>query len=147
MKSNFYFKISSFFAFLLIADQMSKYLIRHFGGFYICNKNIAWGINIFDKLFWIIWIAIIILLAFILLGMNRKLKDWRQKGDKNTKILIYNFLFAILIMAGAISNIIDRLIFGCVMDFINIGFWPIFNLADSFIVLGGILLLAKYLKS
>lgn len=147
MKPSFYLKISSFFVFLLVTDQLSKYSIRHSGGFYICNKNIAWGINIPDGPFWIIWIALIIVLVSILLATNQKIKDTRQKDDKSSKAHIYNSLFIILIVTGAISNIIDRLLFGCVIDIINLGFWPVFNLADSFIVWGGILLLAKYLKS
>lgn len=45
----------------------------------------------------------------------------------------------IFILAGAISNILDRLYFGCVIDFIRLPFWPLFNLADAFIVIGVII--------
>jgi signal peptidase II len=51
-----------------------------------------------------------------------------------------------LILSGAVSNIIDRLYFGCVIDFIDLKIWPVFNLADSFIVLGVILILLKQFK-
>lgn len=47
-------------------------------------------------------------------------------------------------MGGAIGNLIDRLRFGEVTDFIDLGFWPVFNLADSAIVVGAVLL-AYYL--
>jgi len=56
--------------------------------------------------------------------------------------------FAIgLQLGGALGNLIDRLRTGAVVDFIDVGAWPIFNLADSSIVVGmallvGILLLA-----
>ena len=40
-------------------------------------------------------------------------------------------LFISLVVAGALGNIIDRARFGYVNDFINVGFWPIFNIADS----------------
>ena len=40
-------------------------------------------------------------------------------------------IFISLVVAGALGNIIDRLRFGYVNDFIDVGFWPIFNIADS----------------
>ena len=40
-------------------------------------------------------------------------------------------LFISLVVAGALGNIIDRARFGYVNDFIDVGFWPIFNIADS----------------
>ncbi len=45
-----------------------------------------------------------------------------------------------LLLGGALGNLIDRLSFGWVVDFIDLGFWPVFNLADSAIVLGVTLL-------
>ena len=39
-------------------------------------------------------------------------------------------------LGGAIGNLLDRLRYGHVVDFIDIGFWPIFNLADASIVIG-----------
>ncbi len=44
-----------------------------------------------------------------------------------------------LILGGTIGNLIDRLRFGGVTDFISIGIWPAFNIADSAIVVGAIL--------
>ena len=41
-----------------------------------------------------------------------------------------------MMLAGAIGNLLDRLRLGFVVDFIDIGPWPIFNLADSLIVVG-----------
>ena len=41
-----------------------------------------------------------------------------------------------LILGGTIGNLIDRLRFGYVTDFIDVGFWPAFNVADSAIVVG-----------
>ncbi len=46
-----------------------------------------------------------------------------------------------LLIGGAVGNIIDRLVFGYVVDFVAIGPWPRFNVADSAIT-GGVLLLA-----
>lgn len=42
------------------------------------------------------------------------------------------------IIGGALGNLYDRVIVGYVRDFITLGFWPSFNLADSFITLGTI---------
>ena len=41
-----------------------------------------------------------------------------------------------LIVGGAIGNIIDRLRFGYVVDFVSVGWWPIFNIADSGVSVG-----------
>ena len=43
---------------------------------------------------------------------------------------IFMRLFISLVVAGALGNIIDRIRFGYVKDFIDVGFWPIFNIAD-----------------
>ena len=45
-----------------------------------------------------------------------------------------------MILAGAFSNLIDRLRVGYVIDFIDFRFWPVFNLADAAITCGIILL-------
>ncbi len=47
-------------------------------------------------------------------------------------------------LGGAMGNLIDRVIHGYVVDFVDIGFWPIFNLADVSIVLG-VTILAYFL--
>lgn len=51
-----------------------------------------------------------------------------------------------LVMGGALGNGYDRLIHGTVTDFIAVFFWPVFNVADSAITLGVILLLLGYLR-
>jgi len=45
-----------------------------------------------------------------------------------------------LILAGALGNLIDRLRFGYVIDFLNFYIWPVFNIADSCITIGAVLL-------
>lgn len=45
-----------------------------------------------------------------------------------------------LAMGGAVGNVIDRIRFGHVQDFFDIHVWPIFNVADSAIVVGIVLL-------
>jgi signal peptidase II len=41
-----------------------------------------------------------------------------------------------LVLGGTVGNLIDRLWFGSVTDFIDIGPWPVFNIADSSVVVG-----------
>jgi len=51
-----------------------------------------------------------------------------------------------MFLGGVIGNLIDRLVRGYVVDFINIGFWPAFNIADSAITIGAMGLLIYYWK-
>jgi signal peptidase II len=50
-----------------------------------------------------------------------------------------------LILGGTIGNGFDRLFYGFVTDFINVHFWPVFNVADSAISTGVVLLIASTL--
>lgn len=45
------------------------------------------------------------------------------------------------ILGGAIGNLYDRIRYHAVIDFIDIKFWPVFNIADSFICLGAFLII------
>ncbi|MFH0930193.1 MAG: signal peptidase II [Candidatus Moraniibacteriota bacterium] len=111
-----------FFLFLVLvsADQ----IIKSISSFLVCNKNIAWNIPIAPAIFYFIWIAIIAFLISIF---------FRAKSP-NQKI------FLIFIFSGAISNILDRVRLGCVVDYIDLKFWPVFNLADVYIAVGTILI-------
>ena len=46
-----------------------------------------------------------------------------------------------LVIGGSVSNLVDRVRLGHVTDFLDLKFWPAFNLADSFIVVGVAILL------
>ena len=50
-----------------------------------------------------------------------------------------------LVIGGSISNLLDRVRLGYVTDFLDLRYWPAFNLADSFIVIGVVILLAALL--
>ena len=52
-----------------------------------------------------------------------------------------------LLIGGSASNLVDRVRLGHVTDFIDLGWWPAFNLADSFIVIGVAILLGALLVS
>lgn len=49
-----------------------------------------------------------------------------------------------LILGGAVGNLIDRMRFGGVIDFLDFRIWPVFNLADSCITVGAALLAVNF---
>ena len=51
-----------------------------------------------------------------------------------------------LVAAGALGNLYDRIRFGYVIDFIDLGVWPAFNIADSSICLGVFWILLQFWK-
>jgi signal peptidase II len=51
-----------------------------------------------------------------------------------------------LILGGAFGNLIDRVRLGYVVDFMQVGWFPIFNLADSAITVGAALLMLQFLR-
>jgi signal peptidase II len=62
---------------------------------------------------------------------------FRQGHGRQRKFYIISLS---LILAGALGNLIDRLFFGYVIDFLDFRIWPVFNVADSAISIGAILL-------
>ena len=52
-----------------------------------------------------------------------------------------------LLIGGSVANLVDRVRLGHVTDFLDLGFWPAFNLADSFIVVGVTILLATLVSA
>jgi signal peptidase II len=76
----------------------------------------------------------ILIPIFLLLFMRKKLGDLRY------------LIPSAMIIGGAIGNLIDRLAFGYVIDFLQFGSFPVFNVADSFITTGVILLSFSMLR-
>jgi signal peptidase II len=75
----------------------------------------------------IIGVIIILVYVFVL---------YRHFSSLDTRL---NKVALGLILGGTIGNLIDRLYFKSVTDFIDIGPWPVFNLADSSVVVGVII--------
>jgi signal peptidase II len=92
------------------------------------NRGAAFGILKNQVPVFIFTAAVAIALIYLNLKKNKK------KG-----LSLYNFALG-LILAGALGNLVDRLTFGYVIDFIDLRIWPVFNVADSAITAGAILL-------
>lgn len=128
-------------AILIAADQIIKYFIHNnmlLGNHYpliedflyltyIRNTGIAFGLFKNNNLFMIIVISIIILILLYFYNKEEK------------KVFTLSISVTLLV-SGAIGNLIDRVFYGYIIDYINFTFWPAFNLADSLIVIGSILL-------
>ena len=52
-----------------------------------------------------------------------------------------------LVFGGALGNLLDRVMYGFVIDFIDFNFWPAFNIADSAITVGVIFLIIYVIKN
>lgn len=118
----------SLISLIVIVDQCLKYIfLRFWPNLVVKNKGIAFGVLPGD--FWIfISLLLIVIIFYILL---------RRKDENQVKILSL-----LIIVAGGISNFIDRIRWGAVIDFIKIPLWPTsFNLADLAITFGVILFL------
>lgn len=132
------------FAVLLILDQLTKYfakkliystpVIKNF--FYLTFvKNTGIGFGLFQNANpYLIWFSIIAL-GFIMY--------YHDKMPKKT----FPKVMLLFIAAGILGNLIDRLAFGCVIDFIDFRIWPVFNIADSLITIGIIGLIFYSLKN
>lgn len=52
-----------------------------------------------------------------------------------------------LVIGGSVANLLDRVRLGYVTDFLDLRYWPAFNLADSFIVIGVLILLVTLVRA
>jgi signal peptidase II len=139
---------------VIVIDQLSKYFVRlqiplyhsieilgdYFRLTHVSNEGAAFSLSLGDYSRWIfITLTFILIVVFIYLIIKQ------PKFQK--------FYYS-LILGGAVGNLIDRVIFGKVTDFLDSLYpripsewnwfysfdrWPIFNVADSMIVIGMIL--------
>ena len=132
-----------FMATILIVgfDQLTKYLVRDFmsygesipeSGFfrltYYPNSGTIFGL--FPNIPVILTIASVVAIACLI---------FFYKTQKNVGGWLR--LAIALLLGGAIGNFIDRVSMGEVTDFIDVGMWPVFNIADSAITCGIFLLI------
>jgi len=126
---------------IVFADQITKYLAYVFlqphstipviNGFfyltYVENRGAAFGI-LQNKAGLLAIITIIIIIAAIY---------YIFRNPEISKSMRYSIA---LIIAGAIGNLIDRVRLGYVIDFFDFVVWPVFNIADSAVVIGSFIL-------
>ncbi len=75
---------------------------------------------------WIVGVVVIVLAAWVLRTL------WRRPGSPGAPTIAYAAALGGL-LGGAFGNKIDRLVRrnGAVVDFVDVGFWPVFNVADA----------------
>jgi signal peptidase II len=153
MKNKTLLKIGFYTIFLILADQLTKYLATvylkgkndvilidkilclHYldGG----NTGAAWGI-FSGKVMMFICFTIIALIVMFFLMKNIFIQ---YKITNNKYMIVLMFALSTLI-SGAVGNLIDRIIHGYVIDFIyfNLINFPIFNIADCYVTISCILI-------
>ena len=116
----------------VIGDELVRFTLAY-------NTGIAFSIKLGSRYF----LSTISLLASIFIIYLI------IKVDLKKKLELWAFTF---ILGGAIGNLIDRAMYGKVIDFIDCDFpdlimtrWPIFNIADSFVTVGMAFLAVQYL--
>lgn len=137
-----YIYIILFSLILIIIDFMSKVfvlnnlnsefvIINNFLSF-IFVKNVGAAFGLFGGNMLLLILITLLLIIYIL---------YEIKNNINNKLNLFCYL---LILSGAIGNLIDRLYYGYVVDFISFIFFnyqmPVFNIADIFVTVGVILL-------
>ncbi len=107
-------------------DEKISLIKDWFGLYFVTNLGIAFSMPFYGKLLKLLIILIIFVLFFYLLYFFNK--------NKVNNVISLTFL-----LFGAISNLVDRLQFGFVIDYLDLKYFTVFNLADIMIVSGIIL--------
>jgi len=140
---------------VLVLDQLTKYLadtgldyaqpvalIPQLNLLLLYNPGAAFSF-LSDASGWQRWFFVVIgvVISTVLLFWMRGL----SRADRRVAIALA------LVLGGAIGNIVDRLLHGYVIDFIDVYYngwhWPAFNIADSAITVGVVLLLVDSIKT
>jgi len=126
-----------FFSDLLVYGESLPIIRNVFHMTMVHNTGIAFGFFKDQGItFMVIPIVAIVLLVF-------NIYYYRQNNEALSRVYIVAFS---LILGGAIGNLIDRMVYGYVIDFIDFRVWPVFNIADSAITIGAILIAYKCFK-
>lgn len=107
---------------IIAIDQYFKYKIRQNGGFYICNEGISFGFPFYHINF------VLIFSLFFIISIGFYIKKHVLNDSLSYLFLAYFSIF----LGGALSNIIDRIFWGCVIDYLHPfgNVFPFFNIAD-----------------
>jgi len=139
---------------LLVSLSFDLFILESLIKYYFLNKVPKEGFYLFDKFLQIIYtpnqniafslplpqILTIVIVIIILIALSYIW--WKSFLKQNLWVLTASSL----IILGALSNLIDRLLFGYVIDYINIFIWPVFNLADMMIVSGIVIYILSEFK-
>ncbi|MFH1145567.1 MAG: signal peptidase II [bacterium] len=111
---------------VIVLDRLFKILayqqiLSHQGKGFLVNQNISFSIPLSNA--WALAIGIIITLCLVGLAVRHKNNQWP----------VYGLALTII---GSASNLWDRFHYNGVIDYIDFGWWPIFNLADLLILIG-----------
>ncbi|MDR1684165.1 MAG: signal peptidase II [Elusimicrobiota bacterium] len=120
-------RISKILTLNLLAPKGSVEVLPFFRLSYVENTGAAFGIFQNGNT------ALAILSAAILVFLIASRKEFLKLGGPARYALIF-------IIAGAISNLYDRMALGFVVDYFDFIVWPVFNIADSFITTGAVIL-------
>lgn len=115
---------------LIISDQATKFLATKYLPI-SKNTGIAFGIPVPQPILIVATVALLGVLVYFI------------RKELNLSSHLSQILTA-AVLAGGLSNLVDRLYHGYVIDFIDLGFWPSFNLADIYITAGILLLIVFY---
>ncbi len=136
---------------VIVADQLTKnlwirtypegHLIYKLGFIRIVHvQNTGSAFGIFQDQSFILTIVAIVgvtVILSILLFLRSRFQFLRTMP---------NLIGLSLMLAGSTGNLIDRLTVGHVTDFLDVGFWPVFNIADSSLVIGEIIIAYSLLR-
>ena len=137
MRLNRKFSFLVFAVFVLI-DQVTKFAAYggKFGNFLNVLRPVL-GKELFPNQYFAFSLHVPVLLMYVIyVGVICGLLFWYTRSDSPSSL---DVLAMELVLAGALSNILDRVILGYVRDFIYVFWGNIFDLADVWIV-GGIVI-------
>lgn len=121
-----FFILDRYLKYLAINLNESVPLIKNFFSFtFVENKNIAFSIPLPETLILTLSTSVIIILFIFIIHLLSK-----------KKTLDYESLPLTLIIFGAISNMVDRYLYGYVIDYLYLKNFTVFNLADALISIG-----------
>ncbi len=107
-------------------------LIDHAIGFTnVRNSGAAFGFAPAGATFFLV-ASVVVSIGLVVYVARNPISDW-------TSVVLG------LILGGTLGNGFDRVTNGTVTDFINVHFWPVFNVADAAISTGVVLMIAGYL--
>ena len=114
---------------LIVLDQLSKFIfVKYFENLVFYNRGIAFSVSV--PIYLVILLAVIICLIIGYL--------------KYKNLLGHDYIWAFFI-AGSIGNLIDRVRLQAVIDFINLGWFPVFNIADILLTVSAFLIAYFYI--